>query len=105
VTGTGDVAPTLRFARRVAERGIPLWIRFVLVPGLTDDPANVEGIARFAAQLATVERVEVLPFHRLGEHKYSALRLRFPLADTPVPPPELLGRVRRQFRDAGLVVT
>ncbi|MDG4786698.1 pyruvate formate-lyase-activating protein [Micromonospora sp. WMMD1102] len=101
VTG-GELAPTLRFARRLADRGNPMWIRFVLVPGLTDAPANVEAVARQAAALGTVQRVEVLPFHRLGAAKYAALGLRFPLAETPPPSPELLARVRDQFRAHGL---
>ncbi|MFB4294681.1 pyruvate formate-lyase-activating protein [Nonomuraea sp. ATR24] len=63
VTG-GPVAPTLRFAHRLAELGRPTWIRFVLVPGLTDAPENVDGLARFVAGLGNVERVDVLPFHR-----------------------------------------
>ncbi|MFG1758969.1 pyruvate formate-lyase-activating protein [Micromonospora echinofusca] len=104
VTGTGEVAPTLRFGRRLADRGTPVWIRFVLVPGLTDAVPNVAGVADFAASLATVERVEVLPFHRLGAHKYAELGLRFPLADTEPPTPELLERVRGQFAARGLTV-
>ena len=48
VTGR-DLAPTLRFAERLAAIGKPVWVRFTLVPGFTDDPANVEGIARFVA--------------------------------------------------------
>ncbi|HLL65916.1 MAG TPA: pyruvate formate-lyase-activating protein [Micromonosporaceae bacterium] len=104
VTRTGEVAPTLRFARRLARRGTPLWIRFVLVPGLTDDPANVEGVASFAATLGTVQRVEVLPFHRLGANKYQELGLPFPLADTAPPTPALLDRVRGQFRAQALTV-
>lgn len=103
VTG-GYLAPTLRFARRLADRGVPTWIRFVLVPGLTDAPSNVDAVARYAAALSTVERVEVLPFHRLGAAKYAALGLRFPLADTAPPTAELLERVREQFRDRGLTV-
>jgi pyruvate formate lyase activating enzyme len=104
VTQTGDVAPTLRFARRLAARGTRMWIRFVLVPGLTDDPANVDRIADFVATLPTAERVEVLPFHRLGTHKYTELGLRFPLADTDPPTPELVERVHGQFRARGLTV-
>ena len=102
VTGTGRLAPTVRFAHRLAERGMPIWVRFVLVPGLTDDPANVDAIAAIAAGVPTVERVEVLPFHRLGAQKYAALGLPFPLADTPAPDEALLHRVREQFREHGL---
>jgi pyruvate formate lyase activating enzyme len=103
VTGR-PLEPTLRFATRLADRGTPMWIRFVLVPGLTDPPDNVEGIARFVAKLSTVERVEVLPFHRLGAHKYAELGLPFPLADTPPPDERLLARVRDQFTACGLTV-
>jgi pyruvate formate lyase activating enzyme len=101
VTGV-DLAPTLRFARRLAERGNRMWIRFVLVPGLTDAPDNVDAVARFAATLSGVERVEVLPFHRLGAAKYEELGVRFPLAGTPPPSAELLARVRGQFAGHGL---
>jgi pyruvate formate lyase activating enzyme len=103
VTGR-SVAPTLTFARRLADRGTRMWIRFVLVPGLTDDPANVDGVAQFVASLSTVERVEVLPFHRLGAHKWAELGLTFPLADTLPPDDALQERVRGQFCGYGLDV-
>jgi pyruvate formate lyase activating enzyme len=103
VTG-GELAPTLRFARRLGARGTPMWIRFVLVPGLTDAAANVDAVARFTAALSTVERVDVLPFHRLGAAKYATLGIDFPLPDTAPPSPELLDRVRTQFRRYGLAV-
>ncbi|NUR30204.1 MAG: pyruvate formate lyase-activating protein, partial [Catenulispora sp.] len=66
----GELHPTLVFARRLADRGVPVHLRFVLVPGLTDGAANVSGVARFAASLGNVERVDVLPFHKLGAGKY-----------------------------------
>jgi pyruvate formate lyase activating enzyme len=96
-----DVAPTLRFAERLAAMGKPVWIRFVLVPGLTDDPANVEGVAKFVAPMKNVEWVEILPFHQLGSFKWTALGLEYQLADTPPAGPELLARVIGQFGDAG----
>ena len=82
VTRTGRPAPTIRFAHRLADRGTPIWVRFVLVPGLTDEPGNVERVADIVAGVPTVERVEVLPFHRLGAAKYAALGVPFPLAAT-----------------------
>jgi pyruvate formate lyase activating enzyme len=103
-TRTGSLAPTLRFADRLAERGVPIWVRFVLVPGLTDAPSNVDAVARIAAGIPTVERVEVLPFHKLGAAKYAALGVPFPLADTPVPDADLLRRVRAQFQEHGIDV-
>ena len=100
-----EVEPTLVFARRLAEAGQPMWIRFVLVPGLTDDPANVAGLADFVATLGpAVERVEILPFHRLGAQKYDALRLPFPLRDTPAPDAQLIHRTTQLFAERDLPV-
>src|SRR5262249_6852226 len=59
-----DVGQTLDFARRLAARKRPVWLRFVLVPGLTDDAKDIAEIARFTASLGNVERVDVLPFHQ-----------------------------------------
>lgn len=104
VTGR-DLAPTLGFGRRLARKGVRTWLRFVLVPGLTDDVANVAAVADYAAEIAdVVERVEVLPFHRMGSEKWREMGLTFTLADTPAPSQELLGRTREQFREKGLTV-
>jgi pyruvate formate lyase activating enzyme len=100
VTGR-ELAPTLRFAERLAALGKPVWVRFTLVPGCTDDPANVEGIARFVARMTNVEWVEVQPFHQMGAFKWKAMRLDYRLAATPTPTPSLVSRVIGQFRAAG----
>jgi pyruvate formate lyase activating enzyme len=100
VTGR-DLAPTLRFAERLAKIGKPTWVRFTLVPGATDDPANVEGIAKFVAPMKNVEWVEVQPFHQMGEFKWKAIGLDYKHYDTPPPSRELINRVIGQFRDAG----
>ena len=96
-----ELAPTLRFAERLAAIGKPAWVRFTLVPGLTDDPANVEGIARFVAPMKNVEWVEVQPFHQLGAFKWKAMELDYKHVDTPPPTPDLVERVLEQFRAAG----
>jgi pyruvate formate lyase activating enzyme len=96
-----DIKPTLKFAERLAALDKPVWVRFVLVPGLTDDPASVEGIARFVAPMKNVEWIEVLPFHQMGAFKWQALGLNYELSDTPSPCTELVERVLSQFRDAG----
>lgn len=100
VTGR-DLAPTLRFAERLARMGKPAWVRFTLVPGHTDDPANVEGIARFVAPMKNVEWVEVQPFHQMGAFKWKAMNLDYIHADTPTPTPDLIYRVIEQFKAAG----
>lgn len=96
-----DIAPTLRFAERLASIGKPVWVRFTLVPGATDDPANVAGIAKFVAPMKNVEWVEVQPFHQLGAFKWKAMNLEYKHADTQPPSRELVNRVIGQFRDAG----
>jgi pyruvate formate lyase activating enzyme len=97
-----ELAPTLVFAERLARLGKPVWVRFVLVPGLTDEVENVEGIARFLAPMRNVEFVEVLPFHQLGAFKYKTLSVDYTLDDVKPPSPELMARVLGQFRDRGL---
>jgi pyruvate formate lyase activating enzyme len=96
-----DLAPTLRFAERLAAMPKPVWVRFTLVPGLTDAPANVNAVAQFVAPMKNVEWVEVLPFHQLGAFKWQALNLEYTLARTEPASPELVARVRKQFGDAG----
>ncbi|MFD5813857.1 pyruvate formate-lyase-activating protein [Streptomyces sp. NPDC127038] len=98
----GELAPTLNFATRLDRLGVPVWIRYVLVPGRTDAPETVDGLAAFLSGLGNVDRVDVLPFHKLGAPKYEALGIPFPLEDTPVPGPALTERVREQFRSHGL---
>ena len=96
--------PTLDYALRLSALARPMWIRFVLVPGLTDGHDNVERLADFCAGLRGVERVEVLRFHQMGRDKWRRLELDYPLADTQPPDPELAERVRGQFRSRGLTV-
>lgn len=97
-----ELAPTLDFARRLADLGTEVWVRFVLVPGLTDAHGNVEGVAAFAASLGNVTRVDVLPFHRLGVPKWRALGLECTLADTPAPTGEQTAGARAVFAAHGL---
>lgn len=96
--------PTLRLAHYLHEIGKPTWIRFVLVPGLTDDVENVAGLAQFVATLTNVKQVEVLPFHQMGAYKWERLGYDYLLKETPLPSPELVARVCRQFREYGVSV-
>jgi len=97
-----DVGPTLDFARRLAERKKPVWVRFVLVPGLTDDPDNIVPIARFAGTLGNVERVDVLPFHQMGKFKWKQLGLDYTLETCAPPTPEAVELACDLFRREGL---
>lgn len=101
VTGR-PMQPTLDFAERLSRLGKTMWIRFVLVPGLTDAEENVEAIASFVETLDCVERLEVLPFHQLGREKWAATGEPYLLENTRSPEPELVHRVRSQFKAHGI---
>ena len=97
-----DNQPIHEFARRLAAAKRPIWVRFVLVPGWTDDMAEVERIAAFAAGLGNVERVDVLPFHQLGRFKWEKLGLDYLLRDTEPPSQATTRDAIERFRAAGL---
>ena len=99
-----DNAPVLDFARRLAERKRPIWVRFVLVPGLSDDAENIAHIAKFSAGLGNVQRVDVLPFHQMGRFKWKELKLNYTLDGVQPPSVGTIERVCAQFRSEGLRV-
>ena len=96
--------PTLDFGNRLAARGTSIWIRFVVVPGWTDSEENVEAIAEnIAPWKHVVERLEVLPFHNMGQDKWDALGMEYKLRDAQPPSKETVERVREQFRSRGFL--
>lgn len=99
-----SLEPTLNFARYLNEINKPTWIRFVLVPHLTDPIHNVQGLADFIAPFKNVEKVEVLPFHKMGEYKWEQLGYDYQLKQTEPPSLELIESVRNIFRERGLEV-
>ncbi len=103
VTGR-PLQPTLDFARRLSDRGRTMWVRFVLVPGLTDAPDNIAAVADVVAGLQTVERVEVLPFHQLGRTKWAATGETYLLGGVKPPKAEEAEAARVIFRERGLAV-
>jgi len=103
VTGR-ELAPTIAFGDRLAERNIPVWVRFVLVPGLTDAVDNVEAVVDIVKSWPNVQRVEVLPFHQMGEDKWDRLSIPYPLHGVHPPENDLLTRVKGQFEARGLTV-
>jgi pyruvate formate lyase activating enzyme len=97
-----DNAPAHEFARRLAVQKRPVWIRFVVVPGWTEDMDEVARMADFAASLGNVERVDVLPFHQMGRFKWEKLGMDYQLRDAKVPAPEKITQVIARFKAAGL---
>ena len=92
-----EIEPTFQFAEHLKAIKKPTWVRFVLVPGLTDGEENVRGLARYVATLDNVEKVEVLPFHQMGEYKWKELGIEYKLKDTEPPTQELVDHVNAIF--------
>ena len=101
VTGR-KLEPTIEFGQRLADRDIPVWVRFVLVPGQTDAPENIEAVADIVAPWKNVARLEVLPFHQMGRDKWDTLGLPYQLGDVVPPSNEETEAVRQRFRDRGI---
>ena len=102
ITLIRDNAPILAFARRLAAMKRPMWLRYVLVPGLTDVRSEMEQIAEFAAGLGVVERAEVLPFHQMGRFKWEKLGMDYQLKDTQPPSQSTVDEALARFRATGL---
>jgi pyruvate formate lyase activating enzyme len=98
---SAELEPTLRFARRLAAIGKPVWVRFVLVPELTDDPTNILTVAKFVAPMSNVEWVEILPFHQMGAFKWKTLGLDYKLENTRPSTDAQVQAALKIFRDAG----
>ena len=99
-----SLRPTLNFAHYLNEIDKPTWIRFVLVPNLTDPIENITGLAKFIAELKNVERVEILPFHKMGEYKWEQLGYDYQLKNTPPASPELVAKAKEIFQEYNVSV-
>jgi pyruvate formate lyase activating enzyme len=97
------LAPTLDFLKRCASLKVPVWLRHVVIPGVTDDPEELKAMGRFAAGLGNVQRMDVLPFHQMGRYKWRALGLNYALENIATPSNEQIKRVIDQFTAEGLM--
>lgn len=88
-------ANTLAFAKFLSENNQPTWIRQVIVPGITDSEETLRQTRAFIDTLSTVEKVEVLPYHTLGEVKYEKLGIEYPLKGVETPAKERVMYAKR----------
>lgn len=84
ITGV-ELAPSLRFLDLLEERNIATWIRYVLVPNLSDNYENIEELSKFLQPKNNIEKIELLPFHKMGEYKWEELGIKYSLTATPEP--------------------
>ncbi|TVR18764.1 MAG: pyruvate formate lyase-activating protein [Balneolaceae bacterium] len=96
--------PTLEFAIRLSDKNIPVWIRHVLVPGYTDNTESLRELAEFVQTLRNVERVEILPYHKMGAYKWVELGLENQLADIPEPDENMIHRAKETLKTSGVPV-
>lgn len=85
----------LEFARYLSNNNIPIWIRQVLIPTITDDTNDLLSLKNFINSLKTVEKVELLPYHSLGKYKWEKLNLDYSLKDIPNCDDELLNKSKK----------
>ena len=88
----------------LASLNIPVWLRYVLVPGYTDDMDAISKMGAYARRLGNVERIEVLPFHKMGEYKWEAMGRDYRLYDIQEPTPDMVARAKTRFEDEGVAV-
>jgi pyruvate formate lyase activating enzyme len=103
VTGR-PLAPTLDFARRLAERGQPTWVRYVVVPGYTDHVDEIEAFMGTVRELDNVQRIDIVPFHEPGVLRCERFSSALSVRSTPPAIPELIDSVRARMAHAGLPV-
>lgn len=97
LTGGGNLDRALDVLRVSNSLEIPTWVRYVVVPGYTDNMDDVKKLADFLRPFTNIEKVEVLPFHKMGEYKWQDLGLPYELTDTMPPDPETVEKVRAMF--------
>lgn len=99
ITGQ-DMDRTLAFVEAVRMAGVPMWVRHVVVPGLTDSREHLTSLGKYIATLPRVEKVELLPYHTLGVHKYQTLGIPYPLEGVPPMDKTVLEPWNRQLNEA-----
>ena len=96
-----DIEPTLNLAKYLDSKNIKMWIRYVVVPGLTDSLKDAEDLATYLTSFKNIDRIEILPFHKMGEYKWEALGYKYELKDTPEPSEELTQNIKSIFINKG----
>lgn len=100
VTG-GNLSPTLKTLDYLKEENIEVWVRYVVVPDLTDDLDNIKALSTYLDNYPNVSKIEPLAFHKMGEYKWEELGEPYKLRDTKEPDKEFMGKVKEIFESNG----
>jgi pyruvate formate lyase activating enzyme len=95
---------TLEFARYLSDEGKKMWIRHVIVPGITDDMEEIKKLADFVSSLKNVDRVEIFPYHKMGVYKYEALGIPYRLKGINPPDTLKIKEIKEEFRKRDIKV-
>ncbi|EGF58741.1 pyruvate formate-lyase 1-activating enzyme [Bacteroides fluxus YIT 12057] len=98
LTGRGN-EQTLHTASWLEEQGHPFWLRYVLVPGYSDAEKDIRDLGKSLGKFKNIQRVEILPYHRLGVHKYEAMGWDYKLKDVKENTSEQLSHAENLFRE------
>lgn len=94
-----SIQKALKLAKHLDERNIPVWIRHVLVPGITDDRENLEALGKFVSTLNNVDRLELLPYHTIGVHKWESMGIEYELKGVPDATPEDIKKASQVLKE------
>lgn len=92
---------TLEFARYLAKRNQPIWIRYVVVPGWSDDEKSARLLGEFTQYMTNIEKIELLPYHQLGKHKWEVLGEEYQLNNVKPPTTEMMDKVKATLEEYG----
>ena len=90
---------TLQTAQWLEDNGKPFWLRYVLVPGISDFEEDIRALGEHFKDYKMLQRVEILPYHTLGIHKYETMGQEYKLQDTKTNTPEQLDRALALFKE------
>ncbi|AEF16126.1 pyruvate formate-lyase activating enzyme [Thermoanaerobacterium xylanolyticum LX-11] len=93
---------TLEFAKYISDEGKKMWIRHVIVPGITDDMEEIKKLADFVSSLKNVDRVEILPYHKMGVYKYDVLGIPYRLKGINPPDTSKIEEIKEEFKKRGM---
>ena len=99
-----ELDPTLKFLKYLSEKNIKVWIRHVIVPGLTDNDEHLSKLADYISEYSNIEKIELLPYHTLGEHKWEEMGMEYSLKGVPSLSKERLENAKEIFKKRGIKV-
>lgn len=94
----------LQFVDAVQEYNVPFYLRYLYIPGFTDDYKDIDRFIEYAKSLNNLKGIEFLPYHRIGVSKWKALNIKYPLEDVQVPTNEKIDEVTNHIRNSGIHV-